>query len=285
MSTSLKPAIESALGISVTGMHALSGGCIGEVYRITLSDGSEAVAKIDQSATPRLDIEGYMLEYLSQHSALPVPRVRHSSPELLVMDLLEGDSRFTQRAECHAAELLAELHALTNDRFGLDRATLIGALHQPNPWGDSWVDFFREHRLLEMSRHAQREGRMSANTLKRIERFADNLDKWLLEPEHPSLVHGDVWTTNVLASTDGITGFIDPAIYYGHAEIELAFITLFSTFGGPFFERYESLRPIEPGFFDLRREIYTLYPLLVHVRLFGGGYLSSVEGILTKFGY
>lgn len=285
MSSPAKQAIESALGHPVKSMHALSGGCIGEVYRVLLSDGSEVVVKLDQSATPRLDIEGYMLEYLAAHSTLPVPHVIHSSPELLTMRFIEGDSHFTAEAERHAADLLTELHGVTQDQFGMDRATLIGPLHQPNPWTDSWIDFFREHRLLEMARHAQREGSMGKNTLRRIERFADNLDKWLLEPERASLIHGDIWSTNVLASSNRITGFIDPAIYYGHAEIELAYITLFSTFSQPFFEHYHALRPIEPGFFELRRDIYTLYPLLVHVRLFGGGYLNSVEATLTKHGY
>lgn len=285
MSTSVKSAIESALGLSVIRIHELSGGCIGEVYRVALSDSSEVVVKADQGAAPRLDIEGYMLNYLAAHSSIPVPRIRHSSPELLAMEFIQGESHFTQEAERHAAELLAELHAETQDQFGMERATLIGSLHQPNPWTSSWVDFFREHRLLEMSRHAHRESRMGKNTFRRIERFSDNLDEWLLEPEHPSLVHGDIWSTNVLASANRITGFIDPAIYYGHAEIELAYITLFNTFGKPFFERYHELKPIEPGFFEVRSDIYTLYPLLVHVRLFGGGYLGSVEATLSKHGY
>ncbi len=80
-------------------------------------------------------------------------------------------------------------------------------------------------------------------------------------------------------------GFVDPAIYYAHPEIELAFTTLFGTFERPFFDRYHELRPIAPGFFEERRDIYNLYPLLVHVRLFGGSYVSSVERTLRQFGY
>ena len=100
-----------------------------------------------------------------------------------------------------------------------------------------------------------------------------------------SLIHGDVWTTNVLARNGRVTGFIDPAIYYAHAEIELAFTTLFGTFDEDFLRRYEELRPIAPGFMEVRRDIYNLYPLLVHVRLFGGGYVASVESILHRFGF
>ena len=179
---------------------------------------------------------------------------------------------------------MAELHAIQQPQFGLEKDTLIGSLHQPNPVGDSWVDFFAEHRLVYMASKAYKENSMSLETLNRIERFTGQLDRWLQEPEHPSLLHGDVWTTNILAQRDRITAFIDPAVYYGHPEIELAFITLFNTFGSPFFNRYQELRPIPAGFFEERKDIYNLYPLLVHVRLFGGGYLRSVESTLARFG-
>ena len=88
----------------------------------------------------------------------------------------------------------------------------------------------------------------------------------------------------MLAERDHITGFLDPAIYYGHPEIELAFITLFNTFGEAFFHRYHALRPIAPGFFEQRRDLYNLYPLLVHVRLFGGGYVPPIERTLAGLG-
>jgi fructosamine-3-kinase len=162
---------------------------------------------------------------------------------------------------------------------------LIGGLHQPNPWTDSWLDFFREQRLLYMGRQGVRHGRLPEPLWQRLERFCDHLEEWLDEPERPSLLHGDVWTGNVLAQGDRITGFIDPAVYYGHAEIELAFTTLFGTFGRPFFDRYRELRPLPDGFFRERRDIYNLYPLLVHVRLFGGSYVNSVERTLEKFGF
>jgi fructosamine-3-kinase len=99
------------------------------------------------------------------------------------------------------------------------------------------------------------------------------------------LIHGDVWTTNVLASGEEITAFLDPAIYFAHSEIELAFTKLFGTFGRSFFDHYHQLRPIEAGFFEERCDLYNLYPLLVHVRLFGGTYVASVERILKRFGF
>lgn len=136
-----------------------------------------------------------------------------------------------------------------------------------------------------MASEGLQAGRLPYRVMTRIERFCAHLDRWLIEPDKPSLIHGDVWTTNVLAAGDRIRAFLDPAIYFAHAEIELAFITLFNTFGRAFFDRYNSIRPIEPGFFEERRDIYNLYPLLVHVRLFGGTYVSAVERTLSRFGF
>jgi fructosamine-3-kinase len=276
--------VESALGMRVREIRGLSGGCVGDVSCASLENGERVVVKVDAGRTPRLDAEGFMLEYLAAHSALPVPKVKHCTARLLIMEFVEGDSRFCSRAEDHAADLLAELHGVRAERFGLEQDTLIGGLHQPNAWTESWLEFFRAQRLLHMTREAQRERQIGSGMVGRMERFCEKLEGLLLAPEHPSLLHGDVWTTNVLAQDGRITGFVDPAVYYGHPEIELAFITLFGTFGDRFFRRYSEHRGIEADFFEVRRDIYNLYPLLVHVRLFGAGYLRGIEGVLQRHG-
>jgi fructosamine-3-kinase len=203
---------------------------------------------------------------------------------LLIMAHVRGQSAFTVEAEENAAELLAALHAITAPMFGLERDTLIGGLPQPNPPTASWLTFFAEYRLLAMGAQAVAAGRLPTAVFTRIEKLAGRLDRWLTEPTQPSLIHGDVWTTNVLAQHGRVTAFLDPAIYYADPEIELAFITLFGTFGEPFFRRYTALRPLAAGFWEERRDLYNLYPLLVHVRLFGGSYVNSVARILTRFG-
>jgi fructosamine-3-kinase len=274
--------IENALGMRPERLSSLHGGCIAEVHRADMPDRSRIVVKAGGEGT--LDIEGWMLQYLAERSRLSVPRVLHSEPTLLVMEFIEGSSRFSSAAEAHAAELLADLHSVSAPAFGLERDTLIGPLHQPNPQTGSWIEFFREHRLLYMAQVAAESGQLPARTHERIRRLAGELERFIDEPKQPSLLHGDVWTTNVLALGDRITGFIDPAIYYGHPEIELAFSTLFGTFGRAFFQRYEEIRPLRPGFFEMRRDIYNLYPLLVHVRLFGSGYVGQVDSILTRAG-
>lgn len=272
------------LGSAVVSAQSLHGGCVGEVYRVTLSDGMSFVAKVDASSAPRLDIEGHMLGYLADHSPIPVPRVIHSEPSLLLMEFIDGESRFDPRAQEHAAELLAALHGVRSDRFGFDGNTSIGGLPQSNAWTASWTEFFAIQRLRDMAAQARAARRMGQDDVARIERFIEKLPTLVEEPPHPSLLHGDVWAGNVLAANGTIAAFIDPAIYFGHPEIELAFITLFGAFGEPFFKRYGELRPIAPGFLELRRDIYTLYPLLVHARLFGGGYADSIRAILRRHG-
>jgi len=281
---SLADRIESIVNRRPTAVKTLHGGMIGDVYRVDLDDGTRLAIKVS-GEEGKLDIEGYMLRYLRENSCLPVPEVLHAEPSLLVMTCLPGSSSLSADVQNHAADLLADLHAVSGGHFGLERDTLIGSLHQPNPQTDAWIPFFRDHRLLYMAQVAHESGRLSPALFERIRHFTTALERWLVEPPHASLIHGDLWTTNILAQNGRVTGFIDPAIYYAHPEIELAYTTLFGTFGDPFFRRYTELRPIAPGFFEERRDIYNLYPLLVHVRLFGGSYAASVGHILTRFGY
>ena len=285
MMMDIRHVIETAVSTPIADIAPLSGGCIGQVYRVVLPDGQRLVAKVDAGADPRLGVEAFMLRYLAAHSQLPVPQVVYGDDRLLLLTFLSGNSRFSPEAQEDAAELLAALHTISAPAFGLEQDTLIGGLHQPNPWTESWLDFFREQRLLYMASEGVNSGRLPSSVCGRLQRFCGSLEAWLVEPERPSLIHGDVWTTNVLADSGKITGFVDPAIYYAHPEIELAFTTLFGTFGEPFWARYQEIRPLSPGFFEERRDIYNLYPLLVHVRLFGGSYVSAVERTLRRFGY
>jgi fructosamine-3-kinase len=280
----LAEGIEAFLGEKLRSARPMGGGCIGEVYRVELEDGTALVAKVDREGASHLEREAYMLRYLREKSELPVPEVYHGSDNLLLMELVAGSSRFSEAAERHAAELLAALHGVTAGAYGHERDTLIGSLDQLNPWTESWTEFFREHRLLYLANVANGAGRLPREDLEKVQRLAERLDEYLEEPERPSLVHGDVWSANVLARGGRITAFLDPAIYHADPEIELSFISLFNSFGQPFFERYGEIRGIRPGFLEMRRDLYNLYPLLVHVYFFGGGYLDSVRNTLRRFG-
>jgi fructosamine-3-kinase len=276
--------VEAHLGDRMLSARPLGGGCIGDVYRVDLAEGPPLVAKVDREGESHLEREAYMLRYLREKSELPVPKVYHGSQRLLLMQFIEGSSRFTEGAERLAAELLAGLHGITADSYGHERNTLIGALNQPNPPTKSWAAFFRDHRLLYIALVAHEAGRLPVEDLRRVQRLSEMLDELIEDPNPPALIHGDVWSANVLAKGDRITAFLDPAIYYADPEIELAFVSLFDSFGRPFLDRYQEIRPIRDGFFEVRRDLYNLYPLLVHTYYFGGGYLGSVRKTLDQFG-
>lgn len=279
MHPELAALIRRVTGRRAIGMTALGGGCVAEVHRVRLAGGGSVVVKRGRG----LDVEAMMLRYLAAHG-LPVPEVVHAGDKVLVLSFIETAGGITAGAEADAGRLLAALHAVGADRYGFQADTVIGGLAQPNHWEERWLAFFRDRRLLFIAGEALAAGQLPAATMIRIEALAGRLERWLDEPAAPSLIHGDLWSGNVLCRDGQIAGFVDPAIYYADAEIELAFSTLFGTFGDAFFASYGERRPLRPGFFEVRRDLYNLYPLLVHVRLFGASYLGAVHRTLARFG-
>jgi fructosamine-3-kinase len=275
--------IEQITGKRPVAETRLAGGCVGDVCRLDFADGEPLVAKLGAPGS-NLDIEGRMLNYLREKSDLPVPGVLFAADELLLMDFVEGEGALGETPEFQAAGLIAALHDVTADQCGLDFDTLIGGLHQPNPPTPSWLEFFRDQRLLYMAGLAREAGKLPDDVYDRVEALAARLADFMPTDVKPSLLHGDLWGGNIIAKDHQIAAFIDPAIYYGDPEMDLAFSTLFNTFGDMFFARYQQQRPLEPGFFEVRRDLYNLYPLLVHVRLFGGSYVGSVSLTLRQFG-
>jgi fructosamine-3-kinase len=290
-------------GAAPTDDVRLSGGSIADVRMVTFADNRKIVVKIGppdgslNSAMEQSDegpvglaLEGWMLSELARRSSLMIPEVYYASERLLAMAVLPTGGHLDGAAQRQAADQIARLHKVFGTRFGYERDTLIGGLVQPNAWSGDWRSFFGEQRLMHMAEAAARDGALDPDTVARIERVAASLSRWIEPDTRPSLIHGDLWGGNILSTSVGaendfkISGFIDPAIYFADREIELAFATLFDTFGAAFFERYNDHYPIEPGFFEIRRDLYNLYPLLVHVRLFGRAYLRQVETILTKLG-
>ena len=281
--------IGRAIGERPSKLSRLSGGCVGDVRLAEFASHQPVVVK---AGAGNLDVEGAMLRLLHERSELPVPGVLHDESTLLVLEHIENDGTITSRVsdQEHTATLLAALHDVTplapNDtQFGLEFDTLIGGLSQPNAWMDSWIEFFAERRLVHMANESHRAGMLDRAMLTRVERFArDRVPSMLSEPEHPSLLHGDAWGGNILVRSGRVAAFIDPATYYGDPEVELAFGTLFGTFTDRFFDSYAERRPIREGFFEARREVYNLYPLLVHAYLFGGGYVAQIDSTLRRFG-
>ena len=249
-----------------------------------LKGGESIVAKIGDGSHD-LTIEAYMLNYLRAHSDLPVPEVYHAEADLLLMEYVAGETSWDHASLAHLGKLVANCHQNTAPEYGLERDTLIGPLHQPNPPTSSWIEFFREHRLRYIIGLARQSGELPAEMEARLQKISARLERFLIEPEGPALIHGDMWRTNVIVRQGRVAGIIDPAIYYAHSEMELAYMTLFDKLSDAFFAAYCDIKPIDAEFFSSRRHIYGLYPLLIHLIIFGGRYLQPIDDTLTRFGY
>ena len=273
------------LGRRIVRSRPLGGGCLFDVQAVDLDDGRRVVVKSGAGGIPdQLAIEARMLADLAA-AGVTVPGVLAVDADRLVLDWVANDGRGLDRAgRRELARQMAALHDRPQPDFGYHEDTVIGALPQPNPRRSSWIDFFREARLLGPAAAARQEGVLDAATHRRLEALALRLGDRLEEPPHPSLLHGDLWAGNVLAHGGQPVAWIDPAVYRGHPEIELAFALLFGPLDRDSVAAYAECRPVAAGFEPTRCAIYQLYSLLVHLRLFGSGYRGAITKRLEILG-
>ncbi len=175
---------------------------------------------------------------------------------------------------------LAHLHLTHAKKFGLSTDNFISSLEQKNLQSESWADFFIEQRLEPLLGKAYFDKLIPLEFLKKFQTVYSKLES-AFPHEKPSLLHGDLWSGNVISNSSGQPCLIDPAIYFGHREMDLAFSRLFGGFDSRFYDSYQSILPLEPGF-ESRMGIYNLYPLLVHLNLFGTAYLPGIERIINR---
>ena len=278
--------LTTILDADVVSAQPLGGGCIADVARIDLADGSHAVAKLDQGPDARLDIEARMLADLAATGAVHTPDVIHSEPSLLVLEHIPNDGVRSKQGGIRFAESLAALHSVSADRFGHPYDTLIGPLDQKNTWSASWAIFYADQRVRPMAAVACERGNLSNRDVRRLDTMCAHMAELIGEPPaRPAFIHGDLWAGNVLWSDGVVVGVIDPAVYHADPEIELAFIDLMGCFERSFFDRYRDVAGIRHGFWETRRDLYTLYPLLVHATLFGGGYGASAMATARRLGF
>ena len=178
-------------------------------------------------------------------------------------------------------EKLAQQHQITEAQFGLHTNNHIGKLPQKNDWADSWIDFFINNRLEPQLGLALYNELIDRTFLEKFRSLYPKL-QGLLPDEPASLLHGDLWSGNFMIGPAGEVIIFDPAVYYGHREMELAFTQLFGGFDVSFYHTYDETYPLQAGFHE-RMDIYNLYPLLVHVNLFGRSYLSGITSTLKRF--
>jgi fructosamine-3-kinase len=263
----------------------LNSGGWASVLRVNLKDGRTLAAKVGHPGHEHLMVkEAAMLEYLGTKTEILFAKVSGVGDGVLFLDFIENDGRKGNLGAAEAGRALAGLHTITSSTFGFTEDTIFGPTPQPNPKSQNWVEFFGQHRLLYMGRIAYDAGQISGPVFDAIQEFVDELENFLPTNPTPSLLHGDFWGGNILFNEGHLAAFIDPAIYYGDAEVDLAFSTLFGSLGDDFFSAYKEIRPIERGF-EARIDIYNLWGLLFHAYWFGGGYAASVERILKRLGF
>lgn len=256
------------LGAALAETRPMAGGDLSQCLRLRLQDGREAVAKTGPA--PRE--EARMLAAIAATGA-PAPAVLAVDTTLLVLEALP-DTGAGLGAEADLGRVVARLHAAAGERYGWHADYVFGSVAIENAWSDDWPAFWGERRLLC---HA---GHLPVPLFQRVERLAGDLRSRLPERPRAALLHGDLWSGNVLTAGDRVSGLIDPACYYGHAEVDLAMLSLFGR-PGPAFRI--ACGPSEPGASE-RAAIYKLWPALVHRRLFGAGYDGLVEGLLEAAG-
>ena len=263
----------------------VSGGSINSAYRLETSQGDYFLKYNHAGRYPGMfEKEARGLKLLREPEVIPVPEVllagEAEEQAYLLMDYVDS-AREASDLWDDFGENLAALHAVKSERFGLDHHNYMGSLYQHNNLHDDWTEFFIVERLERQVKLAREDGNLGRSDVSGFERLYRRLDE-IFPPVEPSLIHGDLWSGNFMTDANGRACLIDPAVYFGHPEVDIAMSTLFGGFSERFYEAYNQHNPLEKGWRD-RMDIYNLYPLMVHVNLFGGGYLNSVQRVLRRF--
>jgi len=257
-------------------------GQIGEIYKINTSYNSYILKTSEPS--DMLQIEANMLKDINKYK-IAVPKVYDVSQTHLLMEYIETKKQAKCTQEIEAAKILSALHSVTNDSrmYGYYYDTTIGPFSQKNEQTQyNWTLFLGQMRILPMAKICYDKGQISKKVLGRLEGLCSDLYKRIdMASITPSLLHGDLWSGNILFNINGAS-LIDPASYYGDKEMDLAFILMFDTFGETFFESYSEVHTLSEDFHKVKVPIYQIYPLLVHIALYGGSYVGELERVLQR---
>ena len=274
-------------GVTIVSERPISGGCIADGRRVELSNGGSYFLKRSAGLPPQMFVaEAVGLEALGECAGPRVPRVAavHAADHgsFILMEWIEQGSRRPGFAREFGTQLAALHRTRRVGRFGFDTDNFIGSTPQPNGWMESWHDFFRERRVGFQTRLARDRGVIDQTLAEHIDAILARLEDLLPAPEHPSLLHGDLWGGNYLVDERGAPVLIDPAVWYGHREADLAMTELFGGFPSEFYQAYRDSWPLPDGYSE-RAPLYNLYHLLNHANIFGRGYVSSVRSIVERY--
>ena len=267
-------------------LHTLGGGSINDTFRVTLDSGRQFLLKLNSASKyPALfkkEING--LAILDQQKIFPVPKVvlckTVEDTQLLLLEWISTGIK-NQNFWQSFGEQLAQLHRVTNEHFGLYEDNFMGNLLQINSYTKSWTDFFVLHRLHPQIKLAKEKKLLLQKHITAFGKLEGKL-KNVFNEEPPSLLHGDLWSGNYMCNSNSQPVLIDPAVYFGHRSMDLAMTTLFGGFDKHFYDAYHYHFPF-PSDYSAQWEICNLYPLLIHLNLFGMSYQKQVDNILKKF--
>lgn len=265
-------------------IRSASGGMINHSYKVYTEQGDYFLKWNAQADADLFTKEQMGLQLLEKSNCLRVPKCIGTGTagirKFLVLELLEPVAPVSDFWE-NFGRSLARQHQITQKAYGLDHDNHIGRLHQINTPENNWIDFFIQNRLNTQLKLALDNQLVDSDFVRKFSRLSERLSE-LIPQETPALLHGDLWNGNFMSGPQGKVSVFDPAVYFGHREMELAFTYLFGGFDRRFYQSYHEYFPLTPGFED-RMDIHNLYPLLVHVNLFGPSYLTGIHQTLRRF--
>ncbi|SMF76320.1 fructosamine kinase family protein [Pseudobacteriovorax antillogorgiicola] len=276
--------VEQSLSSSIVDISQAFGGSVSDSRLITLDNGQRFFLKIDQSTEPSIGAEADGLRRLRESGSIRTPKIISEDKHYLVLEYISPGS--LDRADFKAlGTQLARLHKNSHQYWGLDRNNFIGSTLQINDQcrDRTWAQFFLKARLGPQIYWLRKRGLWPADLQSLEDQLVSVVESLLSEQSdlRPSLLHGDLWSGNVLWDKQGSPILIDPAIYWGHREADLSLAILFGGFSDDFFRAYDEEWPREPGF-EARVQIYILYHLLNHVNIFGSAYLTQTRKLIKS---
>lgn len=292
MLTEVASHIESVIGQKIVSQKSVRGGDIAQAYKLIDEQNQAYFLKYLQLNNGLFEAEQNGLKRLrTASSSFHIPEVYlySSNPSYLLLQWLDMKaSSITDEQSFNAGKALAALHNNTSDTsyFGLDHDNFIGSIAQPNNQKDDWFEFYYENRGAKQLQIGLKKGFFNAQDLKHWANMVTTYQNELPNVEKPALLHGDLWSGNIAYHpTDEKVSFIyDPAVYYGHPEMDLAMTKLFGGFSPLFYQGYRAACTSDITGWEKRLDFHQFYPLLIHALLFGGGYVNRVKDLLKKYG-